>query len=498
MKNPYFDPLVLRGSNAVRNRCPMFDDLPIELQQVVNDVYKLTDADGYLIINCMLSAMSIAAQASTDIINPLTHKPIPLSLYCVTVADSGSRKSTVQDIFAAPFREFEKEQEKNNKLLDAQYKHEQTIYNLELKVLTSKLKKAISSDNGDDKNRYSTELRSHTENKPHPPQDVRILTTYTTQSALQDTLSRQWNRLCLHTDEAGKILNSRNFALPSFYNALWNATPQSVERSSNGNQQARDYRFSMHLMLQPSTFSKYVNNSSNDARESGFFARCLFAFPLPNYKRSFIKRVENKKPETPHLDLFIARTKKLLEIAYEKFQCKKLYEQRLLSLQESESMSSLIWSVKNYQYDHKDVAAIDLKFSERVTEHVLRLAGVMHIYSHNSDDDIVKEDLILSAKKIANEFNERYQQAIDYNELSNELISKLLTFIHEQAGHNKLIGAPAISRTFLLQYGPYKLRKKEPLDIALAILEREGEITIKRVGNCSHIIPLSQQSGPYN
>lgn len=81
----------------------MCNFLPMELQHVVAEVRQLTQADDDIIINSMLNAMAIAVQATTDIHNPLTEKPIPLSLYCVTVADSGTRKTTVDNIFSEPF-----------------------------------------------------------------------------------------------------------------------------------------------------------------------------------------------------------------------------------------------------------------------------------------------------------------------------------------------------------------------------------------------------------
>ena len=56
----------------------------------------------------MLAAFSLAAQAHADVVLP-TGSAKPLTLFCVTVAASGERKSSVDELALAPVRRHEAE-----------------------------------------------------------------------------------------------------------------------------------------------------------------------------------------------------------------------------------------------------------------------------------------------------------------------------------------------------------------------------------------------------
>lgn len=459
---------------------PMYAILPLQLQHVLNEIRQLTHADDALIVNSMLSAMSVAVQASTDIIHPFTHEAIPLSLYCITVAGSGSRKSTVDKIFMKPFHDFEREQEKENGKLDEIYEADKEAYDARLKSLKSKLKKANDNDNLDDQEKHKADIAAHIKTKPTLAPKIRVLVNDTSQAKLQIELGKPWNKVCLNTDEAGQIINSRNFTLPSYYNALWDAKPQTVERIDGESRQARDYRFSMNLMLQPTPFSKYIRLHGQDAKETGFFARCLFSFPLPFYQTqpSTIARVK-----TPHLDSFVARIAALLNFANNKFRCNKFNDHRVLTIKDQQIISDFE-SWRNTTLTHQTPQ--NPEFTLRATEHALRLAGVMHAFLCD-DNDHVEETILSAAFKMTCEFAYQYQQAVNYNELSDTLIDDLLDFIHHNVRYNPTLNKNVVNKTTLLQKGPTKLRKKEQLDLALDILEGSDKIRRLRFQNGHYI-----------
>lgn len=468
--------------------------LPLPLQHVVTELRQLTQANDDIIINSMFSAMAVAVQASADILNPLTHKPIPLSLYCITVAESGARKSTVDNILTAPFRQFEQRHNDDEKIREKHYEHELEIYGIRLKLLKARLKKAMAAQNKEDEAAIGAELQSHKETKPvigHPP---RILVSDITQSALQKVLDASWNYLCLNTEEAGKILNGKDFSMPSFYNTLWDATPFTVERVSTGRSHVYNYRFSMNLMLQPSIFAKYVRLHGEQAKESGFFARCLFVFPQPSI---FIQTPNINVVPTPHLDNFLARITSLLDSVYNRFLYGQINERRLLTLQDTASIYNLEHIKENYrvQICNNDPTQSP-QFIQRATEHALRLAGVMHAFLAGNDDDEIKNDLVYAAIEIMKEYSRRYQEAVDYHEVTEQLLQKLLTYIQQHTQLNTSLNAHVISKSTLLHNGPPKLRKKEQLDIALTILESRGKIQRQQIGNIIYIIPFTVQAPP--
>jgi hypothetical protein len=472
--------------------------LPLPLQHVVTELRQLTQANDGIIINSMFSAMAVAVQASADILHPFTHKPIPLSLYCITVAESGARKSTVDNILMAPFRNFEQHHEDDEKIRERRYEHDLEIYGIRLKLLKAKLKKAMAAQNKEDEAAIGAELQSHKETKPVIGHTPRIMVSDITQSALQKVLSESWNYLCLNTDEAGKILNGKDFSIPSFYNALWDATPFSVERISTGRSHVNNYRFSMNLMLQPSIFAKYVRLHGEQAKESGFFARCLFAFPQPSI---FIQSPNVNVVPTPHLDNFLARITSLLHSAYHRFLYGQINERRLLTLQDT----TYIYNLEHIKEKHRvqicnNDPSQSPQFIQRATEHALRLAGVMHAFLAGNDDNEIKNDLIYAAIEIMKEYSRRYQEAVDYHEITEQIIQKLLAYIQQHTQFNMSLKAHAINKSTLFHNGPPKLRKKEQLDIALTILESRGAIKRQQVGNITYIIsytfPMPMITGP--
>ncbi|MGY3896420.1 DUF3987 domain-containing protein [Aeromonas enterica] len=468
--------------------------LPLPLQHVVTELRLLTQAHDDIIINSILNAMAVAVQASTDILHPFTHKPIPLSLYCITVAESGARKSTVESLLMAPFRDFEQRQEDDSKKRRRRYEDEIDIYDIRLKTLKAKLKKAIANQNKEDETELGAELTLHKDNKPIVEPAPRILVSDITQAALQNVLSAPWSALCLNTDEAGKILNGKDFSVPSFYNGLWDATPFAIERIATGRSQVANYRFSMNLMLQPSVFAKYTRIHGEQARESGFFARCLFSFVPPSLT---IQQPVVNKVLTPHLDNFIARITTLLDSAYEQFLCGQLHERRVLALQDTAQIARLEHDKEIYRIQlSADDQPRAPQFIQRATEHTLRLAGVMHAFLEKNENNAVNNDLVFSAIQMMQEYSNRYQQAVDYHEITESLIQALLTFIQQHTHYHSSLNLRVTSKTLLLQKGPSKLRKKEQLDIALAILESQNAIQIKRVSNGTYIIPYAIQEAP--
>lgn len=463
---------------------PMCHILPLELQHVVAEMRQKTQADDAIIINSMLSVMSIAVQALADILNPFTGNPIPLSLYFITVADTGARKSAVDDIFMAPIRQFEETQGIDNELISINCELEKEIFDARHRALISRLNKATNSGNKGDEQKFKSELLTLKNNKPIAAPEVRILVSDATQPALLKALGKPWNKLCLSNVDAGKNLNGKEFSTPSFYNMLWDATPQSIERIKRGSQQARDYRFSMNLRLQPFYFSKYIRLHGDDAKESGFFPRCLFSFPPPLHP--IIQTPTIEKFKTPNIDKFITRITALLNIANQKFQHGQIDERNLLPLQNNAI-------ILNFEKENERIKTYlrEAQFIQRATEHALRLAGVMHVFLSDDDDTIVKDDILWAACHMTYDFASRYQQAITYNELSEQILNELLDFINRRASRIPSLNVYAVTKSLLLQCGPSRLKKKEPLDAALSILESSRKIWIRRMHSTCYIIPVN-------
>ena len=91
------------------NRFPMpfpIHALPPILRAAVEEAGIVTQAPPALIASCALASASLAVQAKYDV---KRHDDLvsPCSLYFMTFAESGERKTTVDKLFMVPFEQFE-------------------------------------------------------------------------------------------------------------------------------------------------------------------------------------------------------------------------------------------------------------------------------------------------------------------------------------------------------------------------------------------------------
>ena len=99
------------------------EPLPGIIGQAVREVAEFTQAPVALIAASALSAVSAAVQTHFSVSrNARMHGPA--SLFFLTVAESGERKSSVDDLFMAPIRQWEAEQRQEEKRVQQEYAEE--------------------------------------------------------------------------------------------------------------------------------------------------------------------------------------------------------------------------------------------------------------------------------------------------------------------------------------------------------------------------------------
>lgn len=80
--------------------------LPPTIRSAVQESMDVTRAPAALVASSALAAASLAVQAKYDV-QRLNGLVSPCSLYIITFAESGERKTTVDRMFFSPFGEFE-------------------------------------------------------------------------------------------------------------------------------------------------------------------------------------------------------------------------------------------------------------------------------------------------------------------------------------------------------------------------------------------------------
>lgn len=80
--------------------------LPPTIRAAVEEAIAVTQAPPALVASSAIAAASLAVQAKFDV-ERMSRLVSPCSLYVITFAESGERKTTVDEMFFATFRKFE-------------------------------------------------------------------------------------------------------------------------------------------------------------------------------------------------------------------------------------------------------------------------------------------------------------------------------------------------------------------------------------------------------
>lgn len=227
-------------------------------------VERMADVIG---VPCAMAAQSIlataalASQAHANV--HLDGRVYPLSLYLLTVACSGDRKSAVDHVALQAVREWERQQWI---AYGEQLKAHRAAMNITTKSPTSKKSAQLALDA-----------------RPEPAQP-RLLTAEPTIEGLVKSLCHGLPSMGLFSDEGGQFLGGSTMSKDNMIKAithlstLWDGSPIDRSRAMAGESlRAYDRRLSMHLMLQPRLADRLLQDA--DIKDQGILGRCLISWP---------------------------------------------------------------------------------------------------------------------------------------------------------------------------------------------------------------------------
>jgi putative DNA primase/helicase len=163
------------------------DALPDTIRAAVEEVQTFVQAPIPLVASSALAALSLACQAHVDI-ERAEKLQGPVSLFLLTIADSGECKSTCDAFFTAPIRDWEKAQAEDAKPLLREYEAALAAWNSEREGILAALREA--GRKGKPTDHLRRDLAYHQQNKPEPPRIPRLLYVDATCEALAYGLTR--------------------------------------------------------------------------------------------------------------------------------------------------------------------------------------------------------------------------------------------------------------------------------------------------------------------
>src|SRR5256885_1928740 len=293
--------------------------LPPLILDAVNDVRRLTQASTPLIAASALCAMATACQGLADVKRPGLPGVTPISLYFLTLADSGERKTAADGLFFEPIRRLEKTMRQQYAEGSANFELDEKIRLAKVRGLERRLEK--ESKAGRDTTATEGELGQLMRAAPLLPARMRFMVSDITQAALYSELSLNPCTAVLHSDEAADLIKGRTMSNLPMFNRAWDGQTLDMDRKDQADSQwVEGARLSTGLAVQPHLLEFLCGKGGNYAREVGYLARTLVAFPKSTAGQRFVDGSDNSDSLPSGILTFQSQVHQLLLKAVERHQ----------------------------------------------------------------------------------------------------------------------------------------------------------------------------------
>lgn len=448
------------------------DALPQIIRNAIYEVEQHTQAPQGLIAASALGVISLACQNRIDVCR-MRNLRGPVSLFLLTLADSGERKSTVDKLLMEPLYQLEKNLfEKYTHDLTV-WKNDEEILNIEKKSLMSKLKSDIrrNKDHLATNEKLKALLASH----PKSPMRFKQIFNDATPAAIKDYLCGDWRSVGIMSDEAGAIFNGYTLNELPFINKMWDGAIFPVERKSEPEKIISDARMTLSLMVQPNVFKGYIDRKGDMAKGIGFFARCLMCHPGSTQGN---RQITSPVVSTEHLPIFHQR---LMGIVNESIArnnengrlCLRFTvdaEKRWIAFSNNvENEMGILGKLSNF----KDYAS-------KMAENMARIAALLHHF--NGDEGDISLSTVEAAVEISTWYVGEYVRLFSKPQEFTLAISEADELYWWIKNYCIRLQASWITKNTVLQYGPNKFRNRSKANELLNTLYSQNRILAAKKG----------------
>ncbi|MDA0822364.1 MAG: YfjI family protein [Proteobacteria bacterium] len=440
------------------------ESLPGSLRTAVEEVQRFTQAPVPLVAASALGAISLAIQAHVDVErSPSLYGPV--SLFLLTIAESGERKSTCDTYFTAPIREYEDQQRAALKpdLAD----HRAAVAAWEAKQSGVKAKIQQETRAAKSTAELEDDLRELEAKKPVAPRIPRLIYSDATQEKLITELATNWPTAGIISSEGGAVFGAHSMRPDSLMrtlstlNVLWDGGTLHSDRKTTESVRVNSARLTVALQVQEPTLKQFIDSTSGLARGSGFLARFLFSRPdsTQGYRPFSDAR--------PNLDAYYRRLSEILNQALPLDEDGTLAPSRLTLSPGAKDLWKKGYNVIEEQLrdggelrDLRDVAS-------KAAENIARLAALFHVFEKGGSE-IGQEPSKQAAKVVAWHLEEakRFlgEIALPVEEVNAAKLDEwLIDYCREH-------GSRWVKTSDALQFAPRPIRKRAILDPALEVL----------------------------
>ena len=408
-----------------------------------------------------LAVASLATQAHADV---LTLGGIrPLSLYVLTVAASGERKSSVDRMLMAGLREVEEIEAERYAIEQAEYVREREIYD-------ARKKAALAGLGGKKSAVAEVDLRMLGDPPAMPVAFYRTMAEPTAE-AMYKSLQSGHPSQGLFSDEGGAFLGGFSMSADhrmktmAVLNSAWDGSALDRLRVGDGNSRLYGRRLALHLMVQVSIAHGFIGDPMTG--EIGFLPRCLMAEPASTIGSRFS---HTATPNPYALDTFAARLKAILAAPVPMADDGRSLKPRLLKM--SPDARKLL---TKYADEIEGESGPGRAFSHitgaaaKSAEQACRLAGVLTLWD-DLDAVEITEQMMANGIELARFYLSEAARLSSAATISAEIAAaeKLRRWLLANWSDADVAKVEIINR------GPSCCRESAKADAACALLERHG------------------------
>lgn len=462
-------PFMAEGPQPLLREIPTGEAYPVHalgpLQGVVQAVKGMTLAPVAIPAASALAVASLVVQAHGDV--ETLGGVRPLSLYALTIAQSGERKSSCDAPLMAALRAFEKEQAAIQRKDIQVWQNAHALWKGERDRILAEAKKG----KGEKRTASQADLNAMGKEPAAPPSPDRTVTE-PTYEGLTRKFAEGMPTLGIFSDEGGQFLggyamssDNRQKTLAAL-NDIWQGNPIRRTRQGEGSFTLYGRRLAVHLMVQPGVARAFMADPM--AADTGFLPRFLICEPPSTIGNRLQSAVHHDRDT---LDAFGARLREILETPLPADPVTMELQPRILPLSPDARVMLSGFA------DHAEAAqarggayAHITGYASKAAEQACRIAGVLTLWGDLHALEVTGEAMA-NGIELAQFYLGEASRLSDAANLSAEIerAEALRKWLLESWPH------PEVLPGDVLQRAPVRaLRESPSARAAMAMLEKHG------------------------
>lgn len=437
--------------------------LPQTLKGAVIEICKNDGLSVPIAAQAVLSAVSLACQdliwVDRGIAND--HKSA-CSLFLLTVADTGSRKSRADQLVVKPIEAYDLARRAVFEADTAAYELDQAAARRKVRELEKaegqllRKSKILSISEDDEAEKLAQKAADKAEgvaqeiaelnrqlNEHRPPRLQRVLYSKIPIRQLEQSLAQNWPAAGLFSDEAAGILNSKGESDMASLDRLWDGgSIDVVGRTKQESFFVHDPRLTLSLMVQPIVFDRFVERKGELAKGIGLMSRVLLSRPDTPYGKRIFKRPEDRT--TVWTDSFNKRVQELLSHSHANIKDREANRKTLHFEPDAQKFWEEMYNTVERGMGTKGQFENEREFANRFSEHVARLSALFHFFERGDTDDQTDADIAIPISTVEaairivdwylNEFKRVFNQEARMREMAEYVLSKLKEMLERLNG----------------------------------------------------------------